>query len=36
MEKLSFGHFRNTGMSKRRLKYQEDCHVPAIGQMSGC
>lgn len=36
MIKLSLEHFRNTGMSKEHLKCQEDCNVPAIGQMSGC
>ena len=33
---MAFKYFRNIGKSNRRIKYQEDCHVPAIGKMSGC
>jgi hypothetical protein len=36
MRNKLFEHFRSIERSNSRLKYQEDCHVPAIGKMSGC
>ena len=36
MKNQLFKHFRNMGKSNRRLKCPKDCHVPAIGKMSGC
>jgi hypothetical protein len=36
MKNLFFEDFINIEKSNSRLKHQEDCHVPAIGKMSGC
>jgi hypothetical protein len=36
MKNLFSEDFINIEKSNSRLKYQEDCHVPAIGKMSGC
>jgi hypothetical protein len=36
MEKLVLSILEMLNISKKRLKCQEDCNVPAIGQMNGC